>query len=148
MQVLTGSRTLAPGSAHADINRVIGRFAVRYLDREDGVTSTLHQQFVTGGGVGARDGYDTLRGALTDLGLVTAHDAAAAVVIERDGRFYGRQLKVRDLERGLRAPLEPLHLEADARVAVRDLRVDGYLHERVRAIVDGEWDRRFRASRT
>lgn len=147
MQVLASHDAPIPAAGHADINRVVGRFAVRYLDREDGVTYTLHQQFVTGGGVGARAGYESLGAAVADLRLATAREAAAAVVVERDGRYFGRTLKVRDLERGLRAPLEALHLEADERVAVRELRVVGTLHERVRAIVDGGWDRRFRADR-
>lgn len=147
MQVLANSNAAVPGSVNADINRIVGRFAVRYLDREDGVTFTMHQQFVTGGAVGARDGYGTLGAALADLRVATAREAAAAVVVERDGRYFGRALKVRDLEQGLRAPLERLHLEADERVAVREMRVVGDLHERFRAIVDGAWDRRFRTDR-
>lgn len=138
----------APSRPH-DVNRVVGSFVVRYLDREDGVTFTAHQEFVTGGRVGARDGYDSLRLAMDELTIRTAgEDVPAAVVIERDGRYYGRTLKARRLEQGSDAPLERLHLEADKLVEVRELRVRHGLHERARAIVDGTWNRRFRHGRT
>ena len=59
------------------------------------------------------------------------------------GRFFGHALKGRDLEQGLRAPLRRTWLETDAQAEVVELRItDG--HERLRALVDGEWSHRFR----
>jgi len=127
-----------------DINRTVATATIRMFDKDDHVTYTTHQQLVTGGVVGAREGYATLRSALSAIAQLTRGEAPAAVVVERDGRFLGRMLKGRDLERGTRAPLLPLYLEADDRLRVVRLQTKDRL-ERVRALVDGDWTQRFRA---
>ncbi|MCW2961526.1 MAG: hypothetical protein JWM25_1613 [Thermoleophilia bacterium] len=153
MQIDTGMdrrdmRTTAGGAvglrALPDANRGLGEFRIRFLDRDDHVTFTTHQAAVAGGRAGAREGYATLRDAIAALTTATAGDIPAAVVMERSGRYFGHQLKARDLERGFRAPLLPLHLETDERAAVMELRATNRM-ERVRAFVDGSWVHRFRA---
>lgn len=126
-----------------DANRNLAEVRIRVLDRDDHVTFTSHQQLVAGGRVGAREGYVTLRDALEELARFTAGDRPAAVVLEREGRYFGHALKGRDLEQGLRAPLRRIHLEADERAQVLELRAK-HRHERVRALVDGAWTHRFR----
>lgn len=151
MQFVQPTARLAPAPAlalHAarsipDVNRTVGEFRIRILDRDDHVTFTMHQELVAGGRVGAREGYATLGAALADLSTRTAGDAAASVVIERAGRFFGHALKGRDLEQGFRAPLRPMHLESDERAEVVDLRVQDR-YQRIRALVDGAWVHRFR----
>jgi len=127
-----------------DVNRALGEFRIRFLDRDDRVTFTVRQGMVAGGRVGADAGYATLRDAMTDLARATVGDASAAVVLERAGRFYGHTLKGRDLEQGFRAPLRHSALEADARAEVVALRSSDRL-DRVRAFVDGAWSHRFLA---
>lgn len=127
-----------------DANRVLGEARIRVLDRDDHVTFTMHQQLVSGGRLGAREGYATLREALFELGVTTHGErASAAAIIEREGRFFGYQLKGRDLEQGLRAPLKPTYLETDARARVIELRTS-QRYEQLRALVDGGWTHRFR----
>lgn len=126
-----------------DANRNLAEVRIRFLDKDDHVTFTSHQQLVAGGRVGAREGYETLRDALADLSTRTAGDRPAAVVLELGGRFYGHTLKGRDLEQGFRAPAKRLHLEEDDRSQVVELRASDRF-TRVRAIVDGAWEHRFR----
>ncbi|MCW2928753.1 MAG: hypothetical protein JWM86_2721 [Thermoleophilia bacterium] len=128
-----------------DANRNLAEVRIRFLDRDDQVTFTSHQQLVAGGRVGARDGYETLRDAIADLARTTAGDRPAAVVLERGGRYYGHSLKGRDLEQGFRAPAKRLHLETDDRSQVMELRATER-YERVRALVDGAWTHRFRTA--
>lgn len=130
-------------AALPDANRALAEVRIRFLDLEDGVTFTTHEQLVAGGRVGAREGYATLREALGDLAEITRGDRAAAVVLERSGRYYGHDLKGRDLEQGTRAPLQRLHLEPDEGARVLELRASSRF-ERVRALVDGAWSHRFR----
>jgi hypothetical protein len=127
-----------------DANRNVAEVRIRFLDRDDRVTFTTHAQLVAGGRLGARDGYATLREAMAQLAQLTLGDAPAAVVLERDGRFFGHELKGRDLEQGFRAPLRPTYLESDDRAEVVELRATER-HERVRALVDGAYEHRFRA---
>ena len=139
----------APGTVAAeprvipDVNRKLAEVRIRIFDRDDHVTFTSHLQLVSGGRVGARDGYATLRDALEALSAATRGDRPAAVVMERYGRFYGHLLKGRDLEEGLRAPLRRVYLETDDRAEVVELRAEDRF-ERVRALVDGDWRHRFR----
>ena len=94
--------------------------------------------------MGAADGYETLREAMSELSFATRGERnQAAAVLERDGRFFGLALKGRDLEQGVRAPLRSTHLEADDRLEVVDFTVGERL-DRLRAIVDGAYSRRFR----
>lgn len=137
----------APSSPTAlpDANRIIGEFRVRFLDREDGVTFTSHQTFVTGGRVGARDGYETLKDAMSELAIATSGATSAAAVIERGGRYYGHLLKGRDHEEGSRAPLRAVNLEPEERAEVVELRLgDTPRATALRALVDGTWSHRFR----
>jgi hypothetical protein len=127
-----------------DANRNVAEARIRFHDREDDVTFTTHAQLVAGGRLGARDGYATLRDAIAQLAQLTLGDAPAAVVLERDGRFFGHELKNRDLEHGFRAPLRPTYLESDDRAEVVELRATDK-HERLRALVDGAYAHRFRA---
>jgi hypothetical protein len=126
-----------------DVNRNLAEVRIRILDRDDHVTFTSHLQLVSGGRVGATEGYETLREALDALSVATRGERPAAAVLERYGRFYGHTLKGRDLEEGLRAPLRHTYLEADERAEVVELRADDRF-ERVRALVDGDWRHRFR----
>jgi hypothetical protein len=127
-----------------DANRVLGEFNIRVFDRDDHVTFTMHHQLVSGGRLGAREGYATLREAMFELGVLThGEQRGAAAVLERDGRYFGHQLKGRDLEEGLRAPLVTEFLEDDSRARVVELRA-AQRHERLRALVDGGWTHRFR----
>jgi hypothetical protein len=127
-----------------DANRVLGEVRLRTFDRDDHHTFTTHLQLVSGGRLGARDGYATLREAMVELGAATRGDrVAAAAVLERSGRFFGHALKGRDLEQGLRAPLRRTWLETDAQAEIVELRITDR-HERLRALVDGEWSHRFR----
>lgn len=141
--------TAAPaGTADAaqlpDASRNVARAKIRIFDREDHVTFTTHVQLVTGGRLGARDGYETLREAMFELGVMTRGDrVGAAAVLERDGRFFGHVLKGRDLEKGVRSPLRRQYLEEDAGASVVELRTSNR-HERLRALVDGGWTHRFR----
>ncbi|MCW2924274.1 MAG: hypothetical protein JWM98_1678 [Thermoleophilia bacterium] len=127
-----------------DANRNLAEVRVRVLDRDDRVTFTSHLQLVAGGRLGAEQGYATLRDAMAELaGLTRGERTPGAVVLEREGRFFGHLLKGRDLEAGLRAPLRRMYFETDERAQVVELRsVDR--HERVRALVDGDWNHRFR----
>lgn len=136
--------TAAVAARTPDANRVLGNVRIRFLDRDDGVTFTAHQQLVAGGRVGAVDGYETLRQAMVELAFDTRGELSpAAAVLERDGRFYGHALKGRDLEQGVRAPLRSTHLEADDRLKVVEMQpVERF--DRLRAIVDGAYSRRFR----
>ncbi len=150
MQIATNITGVAPamGAAAAtrtpDANRVLGDVRIRFFDRDDRVTFTAHQQLVAGGRVGAADGYETLREAMAELSFETRGERnQAAAVLERDGRFYGHALKGRDLEQGVRAPLRSTHLETDDRLEVVEFRAEQRL-ERLRAIVDGAYSRRFR----
>ncbi len=137
MQAAVATRT-------PDANRVLGDVRIRFFDRDDRVTFTSHQQLVAGGRVGAVDGYETLREALAELSFATRGERTqAAAVLERDGRFYGHALKGRDLEQGVRAPLRSTHLETDDRLQVVEFRAEGRI-DRLRAIVDGAYSRRFR----
>lgn len=136
-------RSAAPPRVVPDANRNLAEVRIRIFDRDDHVTFTSHQQLVSGGRVGAADGYVTLRDALEALATATRGDRPAAVVLERYGRFYGHLLKGRDLEQGLRAPLKRMHLEADDRAEVVELRATTRF-VRVRALVDGDWTHRFR----
>lgn len=127
-----------------DANRVLASAKIRIFDREDHHTFTTHSQLVSGGRLGSRVGYDTLREAMFELGVLTRGErVGAAAVIERYGRFYGHVLKGRDLEQGLRAPLRRTYLEDDARASVVELRTSDRF-ERLRALVDGGWTHRFR----
>jgi hypothetical protein len=126
-----------------DANRRLGEVQVRYLDRDDHVTFTTHHEFFSGGRAGAREGYATLVEAVRDLGRITRGDIGAVAVLEREGRFFGLQLKGRDLEDGLRGPIRRIHLEADDRESVVELRADSRF-DRLRAFVDGAWTHRFR----
>ncbi len=138
-----GVAAFAP-SGLADGNRVLGTAHVRFLDRDDDVTFTSHLQLVAGGRIGAVDGYATMRDALFELGVLTRGErVGAAAVMERDGRYFGHVLKGRDLEKGVRAPLRPAFLEEDARSSVVAMRTNDRF-ERLRALVDGGWNRRFR----
>lgn len=139
------AQAAVPGMAGLrDANRVLGEARIRVYDREDHVTFTVREQLVSGGLVGAREGYDTLRDAIAQLAAATTGDhVAAAAVIEREGRFFGHQLKRRDLEQGFRAPLRPSYLEADEGAEVVELRAKDRF-ERLRAIVDGDFTHRFR----
>jgi hypothetical protein len=128
-----------------DANRVLATAAVRYFDRDDHVPFTTHLQLVSGGRLGARAGYATLRDAMFELGVLTRGErVGAAAIVERDGRYYGHALKGRDLEQGVRAPLKRTYLEEDARASVVELRTSDRF-ERLRALVDGGWTHRFRA---
>ncbi|MCW2920293.1 MAG: hypothetical protein JWL76_167 [Thermoleophilia bacterium] len=126
-----------------DANRVLGDVRIRFFDRDDRVTFTAHQQLVAGGRVGAATGYETLREAMAELSFATRGERQAAAVLERDGRFYGHALKGRDLEQGVRAPLRSSHLETDDRLEVVDFTAEQRI-DRLRAIVDGAYSRRFR----
>jgi hypothetical protein len=126
-----------------DVNRKLAEVRVRIFDRDDRVTFTSHLQLVSGGRLGARDGYATLQEALGALSEATRGERPAAVVLERYGRYYGHALKGRDLEQGLRAPLRHTYLEADDKAEVVELRAEDRF-ERVRALVDGDWSHRFR----
>jgi hypothetical protein len=140
------SATSADAVRGPDTNRVLANARIRVLDRDDNHTFTTHMQLVSGGRLGARFGYETLRDALFDLGVLTRGDrVGAAAVIEREGRFYGHVLKGRDLEQGMRAPLRRTYLEADAKAAVVELRASDRF-ERLRALVDGAWTHRFRST--
>jgi hypothetical protein len=148
MQLVAGTDRLASPLSPAapripDAHRILGEYRVRIFDRDDRVTFTTRQQYVAGGIVGSRAGYASLADAVRALSNVTAGDASAAVILERRGVFFGHALKGRDLEQGFRSPLRMVHLEPDARAEVRELRVTSRF-ERVRALVDGEWVRRFR----
>ena len=138
-----GTSAAAP-RAIPDANRLLGDVRIRFFDREDHVTFTTHDELVAGGRLGARDGYATLRDAMTDLAELTRGETrGAAAVLERAGRYYGHALKGRDLEQGNRAPLTRLYLEADEGAEVVELRASSR-HERLRALVDGDWRHRFR----
>ena len=147
MAALGTSADLGAGSARPsvtpDVNRNLADVRVRFFDREDHVTFTSHLALVSGGRVGASEGYATLREALDALTVVTRGERPAAAVLERYGRYYGHTLKGRDLEEGLRAPLRRQYLEADEGAEVIELRADDRF-ERLRALVDGDWRHRFR----
>jgi hypothetical protein len=138
-----GTSAAEPRVVVPDVNRKLAEVRVRMFDRDDRVTFTSHLQLVSGGRVGASEGYATLREALGALADVTRGERPAAVVLERYGRFYGHTLKGRDLEEGLRAPLRRTYLEADDNAEVVELRAEDRF-ERVRALVDGDWSHRFR----
>lgn len=145
MQIAPTARLAAPAPAGTpDINRYVALANIRMFDKDDHVTFTTHQQLVTGGVVGAREGYASLRAAMSALSGITRGLHPAAVVVERDGRFLGRILKGRDLERGTRAPLVPMYFETDERLRVVRLETRDRA-ERIRALVDGDWSQRFRA---
>lgn len=151
MQIVTVERSVAGrlddiGRSRngLDANRVVGQARVRIFDREDHHTFTNHLQLVTGGRLGASQGYSTLKQAMFELGgLTKGEQVGAAAILERDGRFFGHVLKGRDLERGVRAPLRPAYFETDKRAIVTDYRTVS-VHDRLRAIVDGVWVHRFR----
>lgn len=149
MQIAQGPQIRATQYAVAprtllDANRNLAEARIRMFDRDDHVTFTTRQQLVSGGRVGAAEGYATMVAAVAELAALTEGDRrSAAVIIERDGRLYGHQLKGRDLEKGFRAPLRDIYLEADDRSEVVELRAVNRF-ERVRALVDGGWSHRFR----
>jgi hypothetical protein len=147
--LLAGSTTLQgtpagpPAASRVDAGRVLGQVRVRVDNLEDGFAFSSDLQLKSGVLVGAHQGYDTLSAAVRDLGAVTEGHVPAAAVIERAGRFYGHQLRVNDLELGVRTLAQPLHLEADDMTAPLGLRAR-LRHERLRAIVDGTFVHRFR----
>lgn len=137
---------VAPGpriASGADVGRTVGQVRVRVDNLEDGFPFTSHVQLITGAPLGARQGYETLTTAIRDLSVVTEGHVPAAAVIEREGRYYGHQLQARDLELGVRSPAQPLHLEADEMSAPLGVRTV-LRHERLGALVDGEFVHRFR----
>ncbi len=146
----------APTSADlrrgSESGRNLGRFNVsveardsqHYYDR--GSRHTLepkHLEFRAGGRVGSTTGYASLSSAIEALSELTAPVTQTAVgVIKERGRFYGYELKSRDLERGIFSALRGVNLQTTQTREVVSLRgVDRY--DRLAAIVDGSWSHRF-----
>lgn len=127
-----------------DMNRNLGEFRIRTADLEDGVTFTTRAHFVTGGLIGKRAGYDDLNVAIRDLALKTDGLTPAAAIVEREGRFFGRQLKMRDLEQGITSAVTAAWLEEDSMSRVLDVRSTGDRFAGLRAVIDGAYVHRFR----
>ena len=133
-----------PRTDRADVGRIVGQLRLRVDNLEDGFNFTTTYQAVTGGARGARSGYATLAGAVRDLQAASEGHTPAVAVLERGGRFYGHELRGRDLDAGLlRSPAGPMHLESDEMSEPLELRAT-LRHERLRAVVDGTLVHRFR----
>lgn len=123
----------------SETNRILGTFKARWDGAQAGRLDTLELR--AGGHLGQRGGYASLKDAVDSLSQLTAGNPASAAVILDNGRYYGYQIKERDLKQGINAPLKTSVFEptngkvSDLRTVQRD--------ETLVALVDGRWAHKF-----
>lgn len=126
----------------------LGNFSWKEFNGEEGLTSTHHETLYTAYRLGAHDGYDSLKNALTAAKRITLGEQSAAAIIERpNGKFIIQNIYLTDALSS-KFELAPLTLESDLNgdgSHAYNLRAVQPKASSLKAIVDGDFEHRFRS---